>query len=257
VHRIDAEGNVAGLFTEGDPGQAIPATVVSAAWSNDLQEEICNLLEAMGITLVKGNRTQLRDACVSAATALKLMRRDAAGRAKVADPSAADDIDTKGARDTAITSGVSTHNAVTNPHSATSAATASRLVLRDAAGRAQFADPSADADAATKGFVAAQIAPVNDSIGTTFYVTGATGAQVAKAGTIVNSQWSRVSAGRWRMSLLSGSDYLLATVLAAQADVWMRSAPAAGSVDIYATDPATGLPVDANFTVRIVKAAAL
>jgi hypothetical protein len=36
---------------------------------------------------------------------------------------------------------------------AVSAATASRLVIRDASGRAQFADPSAAADAATKGYV--------------------------------------------------------------------------------------------------------
>ena len=37
--------------------------------------------------------------------------------------------------------------------SAVSAATASRLVIRDTAGRAQFATPSATADAATKGYV--------------------------------------------------------------------------------------------------------
>lgn len=36
---------------------------------------------------------------------------------------------------------------------AVSAATASRLVIRDASGRAQFADPSASADAATKNYV--------------------------------------------------------------------------------------------------------
>lgn len=36
---------------------------------------------------------------------------------------------------------------------AASAATPSVMVLRDAAGRAKFADPSADADAATKGYV--------------------------------------------------------------------------------------------------------
>ena len=52
-----------------------------------------------------------------------------------------------------MTSAVSTHDAVTNPHSATALATASRIVLRDAAGRAQVADPSAAADIATKGYV--------------------------------------------------------------------------------------------------------
>ncbi|UGL61908.1 minor tail protein [Arthrobacter phage EastWest] len=40
---------------------------------------------------------------------------------------------------------------------AVAAATASRLVIRDAAGRAQFADPSLAADAATKGYVDAQV----------------------------------------------------------------------------------------------------
>lgn len=88
----------------------------------------------------------LNDAA-SAATASVLVVRDAAGRARFADPSDVADADTMGARDTAI--GV--HDAVTNPHSSTSAATASRLVLRDAAGRAQVADPSAAADIDTKG----------------------------------------------------------------------------------------------------------
>lgn len=106
-----------------------------------------------------------------------LMVRDAAGRAKVADPAAADDIDTQGARDTAI----STHNGVTNPHSATSAATASRLVLRDAAGRAQVADPSAAADIDTKGARDAAIG----SAGSGNNGTGGTGWSVNTRGWVV------------------------------------------------------------------------
>lgn len=51
------------------------------------------------------------------------------------------------------TGDITTHNGVTNPHSATAAATADRLVLRDAAGRAAYAAPSAAGDAATKGYV--------------------------------------------------------------------------------------------------------
>jgi hypothetical protein len=47
---------------------------------------------------------------------------------------------------------VDAHAALTNPHAATSAATASRLVLRDAAGRAQVVAPSAANDIATKGY---------------------------------------------------------------------------------------------------------
>lgn len=57
------------------------------------------------------------------------------------------------ARGTAITTAVTNHNAVTSPHSATSDASASRLVLRDASGRAQFADPSVAQDAANKRYV--------------------------------------------------------------------------------------------------------
>jgi hypothetical protein len=97
MHRIDGDAAVNAMFSEGPPG-----TEVTADFMNDVQENLCTLLEAMGVVLAKGNHTQLRDACVSAATALKIVRRDAAGRAKVADPSAVDDIDTKGARDAAI-----------------------------------------------------------------------------------------------------------------------------------------------------------
>lgn len=93
--------------------------------------------------------TSWLDAATSLATASALVVRDADGRARFADPADAADADTKGARDTAI----GTHNAVTSPHSATSAATASRLVLRDASGRAAVATPSAVGDIATKGYV--------------------------------------------------------------------------------------------------------
>src|SRR5690606_9402015 len=43
-------------------------------------------------------------------------------------------------------------DATSGIHGATSSATANRLVIRDSAGRAQFATPSAAADAATKGY---------------------------------------------------------------------------------------------------------
>lgn len=48
---------------------------------------------------------------------------------------------------------LTTHTTATTAHSATAAATASRMVVRDAAGRAAFAAPSASGDAATKGYV--------------------------------------------------------------------------------------------------------
>ena len=49
---------------------------------------------------------------------------------------------------------ITTHGALTSTaHDATSAATASKLIARDANGRAQVADPSASADIATKNYV--------------------------------------------------------------------------------------------------------
>ncbi len=62
MHRTDADGNVANLFDEGDPGVPRQPTQVDAAILNAFQEELCNLIEAAGITLVKGTNTQLRDA---------------------------------------------------------------------------------------------------------------------------------------------------------------------------------------------------
>lgn len=94
------------------------------------------------------DKTKL-DEATSVNTAGKLVQRDASGRAQFADPSADQDAATKASTAAAV----SAHDAVTSPHSATSAATASRLVVRDSAGRAQFSDPSAAQDAATKTYV--------------------------------------------------------------------------------------------------------
>ena len=60
MHRTDAEAATAGnLFTNGDPGNGIAATVVEEDWLNAVQEELCNTVEDAGITLVKGTNTQL------------------------------------------------------------------------------------------------------------------------------------------------------------------------------------------------------
>ena len=40
-----------GLFTEGDPALGTPATVVTAAFLNAVQEELCNLVEEAGLSL--------------------------------------------------------------------------------------------------------------------------------------------------------------------------------------------------------------
>jgi hypothetical protein len=51
---------------------------------------------------------------------------------------------------------ISTHAASTSPHGATSAATASRIIIRDSAGRAKIAAPSASDDIARKAEVDAE-----------------------------------------------------------------------------------------------------
>lgn len=50
------------FFTKGNPGLAIPATVVDDDWLNAAQEELCNVILGAGIALSKTVRTQLRDA---------------------------------------------------------------------------------------------------------------------------------------------------------------------------------------------------
>jgi len=96
---------------------------------------------------------------VSAPTANQIITRDGAGRAQVVAPSATADIARKDTVD-AVQTNLTNHAALTNPHSATAAATADRLVLRDGAGRAQIVAPSADADIAIKGWVRDFIYPV-------------------------------------------------------------------------------------------------
>jgi hypothetical protein len=77
------------------------------------------------------------------------------------------------------------HAASTSAHSATALATANRIVLRDANGRAQVADPSASADIATMGWVLAQ--GFTGGSGSVSYVatgTGLSGGPITTTGTI-------------------------------------------------------------------------
>lgn len=63
MHRIDHATAAPGdLFTEGNPATATPATTVTDDWLNDVQENICDVVETAGIALVKGDYTQLRQA---------------------------------------------------------------------------------------------------------------------------------------------------------------------------------------------------
>lgn len=73
MHRIDGPGaTVDNEFTEGDPVSAVPATVVTDDWLNDVQENICKVIEDAGITLVKGDDTQLKLAIAAMISASSL-----------------------------------------------------------------------------------------------------------------------------------------------------------------------------------------
>ncbi len=66
MHRIDSAGaTINNLFTEGNPALGIPATVVSDDIMNDIQEELCTVIEDQGIALVKGTQNQLLNAIKS------------------------------------------------------------------------------------------------------------------------------------------------------------------------------------------------
>lgn len=60
MHRIDTSTAApGGFFTEGDPLIPTPATKVSAAILNAVQEEISYVIESAGLVLNKADNTQL------------------------------------------------------------------------------------------------------------------------------------------------------------------------------------------------------
>lgn len=66
MHRIDGPGcTIDNHFTEGNPALAIPATTVTDDIMNDIQDEICSVIEDQGITLAKGTVNQLLTAIKS------------------------------------------------------------------------------------------------------------------------------------------------------------------------------------------------
>lgn len=66
MHRIDGPGATqAGQFTEGDPTQGVPATTVTGAWLNALQEEVAGVIEGAGMALDKPDNAQLRAAILA------------------------------------------------------------------------------------------------------------------------------------------------------------------------------------------------
>lgn len=68
MHRIDVpSATVDKKFTEGSPTGGIAATTVSASWLNDLQENVCKVVEGAGLTLTKGRALDLLDAITAIA----------------------------------------------------------------------------------------------------------------------------------------------------------------------------------------------
>lgn len=122
-----------------------------------------NVIDSNGGSLQEHVDAGTAHGSTSAATAGRIMQRDSNGRAQVAPPAAAADIARKDTVDTVQTN-LTAHQNDTAPHSATSAATASRLMIRDAAGRAKVAAPLAADDIARKDNVDAVLTRV-DQIG--------------------------------------------------------------------------------------------
>jgi hypothetical protein len=86
MHRTDAPGNLAGLFTEGDPygSPATGGTVVDSAWLNDVQENLAKAIEGSGLVLEKGNFGQLFDAIQRIALDSSFSGRTMRAQARVA-----------------------------------------------------------------------------------------------------------------------------------------------------------------------------
>lgn len=64
MKRIDNDTAVSNLFTDGNPGLGVPATILPAQWLNVLQEEVIGVVVAAGITpdQTGADTTQLLDA---------------------------------------------------------------------------------------------------------------------------------------------------------------------------------------------------
>jgi hypothetical protein len=62
MKRTDANGHVGNLFFDGDPGSNTPATALESTWCNNVQEELANIVESVGVVLDGGVYTQLLNA---------------------------------------------------------------------------------------------------------------------------------------------------------------------------------------------------
>jgi len=67
MHRIDTDGSVNALFSDGSPQTGQASTLVDAAWLNAVQEALVDAILFAGIGLIKGDHTQLRQAIIALA----------------------------------------------------------------------------------------------------------------------------------------------------------------------------------------------
>ena len=152
---------------------------------------------------------------------------------------------------------VNTHAALTSAHSATSAATANRIMMRDANGRAKVAVPSASDDIARKDTVdnhAAQTATLSNLGHVKHAVLTAT----------LNTTWSGTSAPYTKTVSVSGIlatdtpiiDIVMSGTYStdeARIEAWgyiYRAVTANGSITFYATEkPTVSLPIQ----IRVVR----
>ncbi|HRD47446.1 MAG TPA: hypothetical protein PLF78_13295 [Caulobacter sp.] len=75
MHRVDTDGNADNAFADGDPQVGQQGTVIDEVWLNDVQENLCLLIEAAGIALVKADGEQLKDAVMALDAALLVVAK--------------------------------------------------------------------------------------------------------------------------------------------------------------------------------------
>ena len=65
MKRTDGDSHLANQFQDGDAGAGVKGTQVDASWLNNVQEELCYVIEQAGITLDGGDTTQLMAAILA------------------------------------------------------------------------------------------------------------------------------------------------------------------------------------------------
>lgn len=168
--QVTIQGGAGVVFRAADFGAATSSVTTRATYSKvRISKSNTDTWQVWGD--FTNNASAAIAGSTSLSTASTLVKRDANGRASVADPSASTDIATKNYADTkaaiagdlggtaaapTVTGGTHHTHTSTQISDAASANTASKVVIRDASARAQFADPSAAQDAATKNYADTQ-----------------------------------------------------------------------------------------------------